>query len=286
MFKKFLTSIFVLSLIITNTHASTSVDIASVGSQTPDNVKAILSSEIQTWTGFYQLSGDVKLFKDVEVSSLEASIDYDTKLLITLSGSLESNNSYSFLSVYGVDGNMDFSLWEEVTWTQVSNFDAEENVSSIFVSSPNSLEVTFKTPIVASEFDIKILKNLIVSSIEINPENSSELNFMMQDSLEENSNYILMMFNLMTQEGNEIVFNNSIYDFQTTTFIEEVPVEEPVIVEEIIPEVVEGSWDTLDGEIEEVALNAAETPDTGAETWVLIFLTLILSSLYFLRKRA
>ncbi|MDD3645861.1 MAG: hypothetical protein PHH06_00475 [Candidatus Gracilibacteria bacterium] len=286
MFKKVLTSLVVLSIIISNAYASTNYDLTNVDSQTSSKVKAILSSEVQTGTGLYQLNGDVKIFKDIEISSIETSVDDNTKLFITLSGSLESNTSYSFLSVYGVEGNMDFFIANQIEGTYVDNFDEEENVSSIIVSSPNSLEVTFKTPLTGSEFDVKILKNLRVNSIELNPENKLELNFVMQDLLEENSNYILMMFTLMTMEGNELTFSNGIYDFQTTTFIEQTLVQEPVIVEEIIPEVVEDSGETLDGEIEEVALNAAETPDTGAQTWVLLLMTFILSSLYFLRKRA
>jgi hypothetical protein len=37
--------------------------------------------------------------------------------------------------------------------------------------------------------------------------------------------------------------------------------------------------------VEEVALQAVETPDTGAETWVLLLGTLIINSLFYFSRR-
>ena len=37
--------------------------------------------------------------------------------------------------------------------------------------------------------------------------------------------------------------------------------------------------------MEEVSLNAAETPDAGAETWFVMLLTFIFSTMYFVRNK-
>jgi hypothetical protein len=56
-------------------------------------------------------------------------------------------------------------------------------------------------------------------------------------------------------------------------------IDEPVEVIEIDNDPIE------EGSIEDVALNSAETPDTGPETTVLIILTLIVNTIFIFRKK-
>jgi len=70
---------------------------------------------------------------------------------------------------------------------------------------------------------------------------------------------------------------------QESEFLEEADVE--AVVEEAVVEE-EAALAAEAGEsIEVVALSATVTPDTGAETWVLILLTLFINTFYYFSRR-
>lgn len=290
MLKKILASILFLTFLSVSTYAA-ELNIVSVSSTWPNLVKILLDtpvvsdSDILTW--------DTKVYKDIKVDNIQKDLELWTKISINLAEPLMPNTSYSFLSVYGLEGNMDFTLWEEIDGVEIQNPDSIENVASIFIFNSNNIEVNFKEPVISDDIDVKVLKDLSIWDTSLNLENKTELNLSVQDSLEENSNYILMMFSLNTLEGTELSFLNGIYDFSTETFIEEV-IEEQIMTEdtstgdldtEIMPEVSEDTWENLNWEVEDLALNAAQTPDTWAETWILIALTFIMSSIIFVRRK-
>lgn len=279
MFKKILTTMFAF-VFITQVSYAADFNITNVNSSNSSLLKVFLDTEVESFSK--DLSGDVKVFKDVKTELVEKNIDDNTKLNILLSEELKPNTSYSFLSVYGVEGNIDFTLWDELSWVEINNPDSNENASSVFISSPTELEVVFKTSIVPEDIDVKVLRWLSVESTTLNLDDKRELNVAMQDPLEETSDYILMLFSLTTTEWDDLSITNSIYDFKTMTFSEE-SLDTPM--ENIIPEVSDEDGVNLDWDVHDVALNAAETPDTWAETWVLFALTFIMSSIIFIRRR-
>jgi hypothetical protein len=89
---------------------------------------------------------------------------------------------------------------------------------------------------------------------------------------------MLMILSLEDGSFRNISFNEELYDFETQDNIVTLneKVEETVLLDDEGEEVLE---------LENIALNAAETPDTGAETWVLVALTLLVNAGLFIRKR-
>jgi hypothetical protein len=78
-----------------------------------------------------------------------------------------------------------------------------------------------------------------------------------------------MLFEILTKEGLKTTFLNGIYDFSTGDNLWKKEINEL----------------TKEKVLEKVALNAAETPDTGAETSILFILTLIMSSIIFFKRK-
>ena len=281
--KKLLVVVLSSLMITTNTFAAADLNIVSVIADDTDTVKVLLDGEIVSEEAV--LEGDAKVFKDIKVDALEKDLDNLNKLNISLTEALEANSSYSFLSVYGVEGNMDFALGDEVLGVDLDNPLSTENVEKIFIKDATNIEVTFSKEITETEIEIKVLKELGVNSIELNLEDKTELNLVMQNVLETSSKYILMMFSLNVWEE-EVSFTNGIFDFETDENFnvqEETDIEAPV--EGAVEAEVSENGEALNGEVEEVALNAAATPETWAATWVLIALTFFMSSVIFVRRK-
>jgi hypothetical protein len=82
-----------------------------------------------------------------------------------------------------------------------------------------------------------------------------------------------MMFGITTKEEISYNISNSIYDF-TIKWLSGGKVDEPI-----------GENIDEDSKTDNVALNSAETPDTWAETWILILATFLLSNFIYFRKK-
>ena len=133
--KKLLVVVLSALMITTNTFADTNLNIVSITANQVDSVKVLLDGEVISEN--IVLEGDAKVFKDIKVENLEKDLDSNNKINIFLTEALDANSSYSFLSVYGVEGNMDFMLWDEVIWVELDNPLSGENVEKIFYLANN-----------------------------------------------------------------------------------------------------------------------------------------------------
>jgi len=86
---------------------------------------------------------------------------------------------------------------------------------------------------------------------------------------------MLMILSLEDGTLKNISFDEELYDFETLETVEVIK-EDAVLIDDEGEEVLE---------LENIALNAAQTPDTGAETWVLVALTLLVNAGLFIKKR-
>ena len=102
-----------------------------------------------------------------------------------------------------------------------------------------------------------------------------------------------MFINLKDAEGKMLDFDTGIYDFKTEVFKEE-KIEEVVNISETEVELLaapdvslekDAAAESETGNIETIAMTATETPATGAETWVIIFATLIINTFFFLARK-
>ncbi|USN59271.1 MAG: hypothetical protein H6767_04280 [Candidatus Peribacteria bacterium] len=97
-----------LSMIGAPAFASEVVTVESVEATAEDTVMVMTATDLALADG--EVTGDVKLFQDVNVVSATTDAEDATKLTLALGSDLEANTTYNLLSVFGVDGGIDFSL--------------------------------------------------------------------------------------------------------------------------------------------------------------------------------
>lgn len=233
-----------------------------------------------------EITGDIKTLKDIAVEEALKSLDSDKVVNITLAEELAPNNSYSLLSIFGSEGNIEFSLWEKIENVEFMNTSVEASqIEKLVVRDSKNIDVYYKLGLASNEFEYKILSNTAVENMKVE---DGVLVLTLKNDLVSNSNYILMILSLKDEMGNAVTFEDGLFDFTTgeivPTVVESVEEEvteelnaaaEEVVVlaEEVVPN------------IEKVAMQAEVTPDAGAETWVLLLATFLFNNVYFVAKR-
>jgi len=254
---KIISILMLLTLSLSTFAASTKeATIISLDSTKTNIIKILTDKEFSS--SDLKLNSEAKIFKDLNLDN------------ITLKQELKANTSYSFLSVYWIDWNMDFALWNDISWIDIENSATDENVASIFIKSPKEIVINFKKDITPSDdLEVKLLRQLKISDILIDSDNDKQINILLKDNLEDSSNYILMLFQVSTKEWDKTTFLNWIYDFSTNDSLQKQEITNL----------------TKENVLKKVALNAAETPDTWTSTNILIVLTFIMSSIIFFRRK-
>lgn len=294
--------IFLLSFFVAN-----SVHWYEVQNITPVDIKKIefsVAPEVSFPTD--KVSWEIKILRDLEINYSSKDFNDSNKILINLKNELIPNRSYNLLSVFWVDWNIDFTLWDELSLFDIEN---PENIlwiqwiSRLLIMDPRNIEVYFNEPIDESEFEFKIFRESLVE--DITNTWSWALSINLNDELDKNSKYLFMLISLKDATGIDLTFLEEIYDFSTPIdlwekkeepkeeiieeVVEEIIEEDPILVEEVVEEdpmlVEEVSEETMSWELDDVALNAAITPKSWPETWVLIFLTAIVNIFIFARKK-
>ena len=234
--------------------------------------------------------GEVKVLRDIDVSYSSKDLENDKKVVLNLSSDLYTNSDYSLISIIWADGNIDFEIWDSINGEIINKniIWTEKTIEKVNVIDSRTLEVYFNYDLDDDMFEFKLLSELNVDSLSSESNNILDLD--MWGILDKSTSYIIMVISLEDIDGNELTLDESLYDLVTTSNltekVEEVVVieEEPVVVKEVVV-IEEKVIEEVEGNIEEIALNSAETPDTGAETWVLMLLTFIFSSAYFIKNK-
>jgi len=96
-----------------------------------------------------------------------------------------------------------------------------------------------------------------------------------------------MFIDMQDAAGNYLEFDVGIYDFSTEEITEVEETNEMLDTSENEENSQEDMSDEEDATIEvtEAATMVTQTPDTGAETWVLIIATLFINTFYYLSRR-
>ncbi|MDD3303072.1 MAG: hypothetical protein PHN31_05965 [Candidatus Gracilibacteria bacterium] len=236
------------------------------------------------------ISGDIKLFKDLSIVSATKDSLVPNKINISLNDDLTIGSTYNLFPVFGAEGSADF-IFEEPANIKILE---SEGISSITMKDKKNIEVYFNT-LNGDEFEFKLLKEI---NIVENSSSGGNLILKTDKSIELNTDYILMILSLSDIQNiykiDEPIFNFDIKEnstFEKTETDQSIkdnftaPVTETINPVENDTELNAGIEDTSTGNLNNVALDTKQTPDTGAETWVLMFLTLIMSSFYFLARR-
>lgn len=281
------------------------------------------------------LSWDLKIFKDIKTESISRDTENSKKLILKVSSDVTAESSYSILSIFWVDGNIDFDLWGEIVGQEIPNKltpEWDQWIEKIKIVTLRTIEVYFKKALDESEFEFKIWKKINSSSVAPTNTDKKTISIKLIDNLEANSDYITTISELKSTSGDNITFENWFFDFSSAWA--NIPVvkwwdnslEEQLMnklewtktssgsssasgskdniemnsalseeIKKLLWESEEKteSWSTswswekeeVKTQLENLALDVKQTPDTWAETWVLILLTLWVNTGLYLYKK-
>lgn len=279
---------------VTSTGAQTSsgevvqtLDVASLESTSISWVEAI-DAQTLTVRLSSNLSGispdsEAKILEDVKVLEAVKDLDNAKKIKLSLDTDLIDGKNYSIISVSeGLDTSIDFNLsWDKTKIVNSALVPEETWIEYISVVDSKTVEVYLNKDSSLEKYEFKTFKELNVDSMFLDTTN---LNLKLTDTLVSNKDYILIL-TLKDLENKDIEVDNSLFDFVTPTFAA------PAVEDFLAAWELTSSWPvvtdaTQSGEtVEEVAMNATQTPPTWTETNVLLFLTFILTLSIFLAKR-
>jgi hypothetical protein len=269
---KLLKTLFLLSItsLITNTAYASSVDQIDVLNS--HEIELTLSQDVVMWDN---VTWDIKVLKDILVSFAVRDINDYNKVILTLEEDLEMLTNYNLLTIFGANGNIDFKTEKSLDDIEVMNAFQPENqwISKIVTINERTLEVYFKHPVEDTEFEFKIFSEIFVDSIVTTGTKTVKLH--LENAVTSYSQYMLMILSLQDANFKNLKFEEELYNFETLWSVEMVREETPAI---------DDNWEEVN-ELENIALNAAETPDTGAETWILVMLTLLVNAGLLIRKK-
>lgn len=261
--------VFITSVITNTAYAATVEDIEVVNSH---EIELTLSNDV---TLSEALTGDLKVLKDILVSFATRDINDHNKVILTLEEDLQMLTNYNLLTIFGANWNIDFRTEKSLIDVEIPNMyqPQDQGIVKIVTVDERTLEVYFKNPVEDSDFEFKVFSEIFVDTISYTGPQGLKLH--LEKAIMSHSQYMLMILSLEDGAFKNISFDEELYDFETTDTVEVVK-EETVLIDDEGEEVLE---------LENIALNAAETPDTGAETWVLVALTLLVNAGLFMKKR-
>ncbi len=214
---------------------------------------------------------DIKILKDIKVGfSVKDSVD-NTKVVVNLSDELTPDTSYTIVSISWTTWNFNFVTKEDLSWEFMNEdlWETEEWIKKVNIVNSKTIEVFSNTELTATEFDFKILAEVWTKSLSSNWD--SVLTVKSEREMLSSTAYILMILSLSNSAWENVSFNEDLYDLQTPSFLKK---------EEVVEEAPEDK-----GNIEDVAMNSEEIPETWPTTWILITLALIVNTVFFFRRK-
>ena len=259
----------------------------NVSAATIDKIEATSNNNIEVTASQdvvfsdINVKGEIKLLKDIPVSFSAPDSENFKKIVLNLSTDLTADTSYSLITILGADWNIDFSIWEFLNWEMLNPnlLEWEDGIEKVSVIDSRTLEVYFTTDLIEDTFEFKILSEIETSSLTSVWDNMLDIEI--SRNLEKSTAYILMILSLEDALAEQLVLDEDLYDFVTSADLEQEVAEEEVVIatEEEEPE------EVIEWNIEEIALESAETPETWTTTWILIIIAVIANLAFFLRKK-
>ena len=279
-----------LEAILTQTWvtATTNLDISSTlidGVDTLDNTTLVV--RLANQLPGISADSDAKVLEDIAVTSATKSADDAKKIDITLGNDLVPGTNYSIISVSeGLDSSIDFTFTDVMTEIKNSITPIGTGINHIIVKDPKNIEVYLNNETALTTYEFKVFKELSSTNMFLD---TSNVNVQLSNPILPNTDYILIL-NLKDIENKDIEVENSLFDFVSGEFaaapvIPEVSTgsEMPVAVE--VP--VDDPMATSGQPIENVAMEVTQTPDTGAQTNVLLAITFLLTlGIFVLRRKS
>lgn len=258
-------------------HTTYAASITNIKVVDDKHVDLNFSWDINLWNG--PVNGDIKVLKNINITFASKDFNDSNKVTLTLWEDLSPNTNYTLISIFGVDGSIDFKTDSILENSEKINSDVinGQGITRLVISDPRVIELYFRQPIAEEVFEFKLLNEIKTESIvSINP---MSLTITMMDSLQINSEYMTMIISLKNSLWSEVLLDESFLDFTTHADLVSTKVAETILQADAA--VVEETQ----GNLEEVALNSAVTSETGAATWVLLLLTFLVSIFFFIAQK-
>ena len=294
----------IIVLFLFNCNLSYASSINNITVVNENNISFEVSNDVLLME--WKVETEIKVMKDINISFVSKDFENKNKLILNLSDQLQKNSSYSLITILWPDGNIDFKTESSLSDKEIINNLETENssqwINKLVIKNSKIIELYFNNIIEEDELEFKLFNELNINDVKVSSNNKLDIN--LTNNLVKSSNYILMILSMNDNYWNFIKFDEDLYDISTKEEIKDLnkkePITEPITepieelidkpVDELIDDNIENQVEKevtkIENEsIEDFALNSAETPDTWPETTVLIFLTLLINSMFFIRKK-
>ena len=218
-----------------------------------------------------EIVSDMKVLKDLNVTLAYKDPENAKKVILNLEFPLEKGKSYSIIWVDWAEANMNFKAKDEINWEYKNSEKwGKLNIEKINVTDSKTIEIYYDTELKAEEFVYRVLWELETKTRIWDWKNG--LNISLKNALEPSSSYMILSNSINDAKWEEVILKESLYDFKTEADLKNVFEEEKV--ENKKEEETEKKWT---GNLEEVAMNSAKTPETGPVTWILVIATMMIA---------
>jgi hypothetical protein len=195
---------------------------------------------------------------------------------LNLAQAIEKNSSYNILDI-NWNWSIDFDTKTNLINEEIKNQDLtnESAISSIIIVDPTHINLIFKNNLSTEDFSFNMFEIMKISNILWNNEENS-ITITLDKNLDKNWSYILTILDLKTSEWNKIEFSDNWYkEFSWNTNTEEENTDFLTNQENQLEDL----------QTAQTAQETEQTPDTWTATNVLLILTFILSTIYFVYSR-
>lgn len=209
---------------------------------------------------------DMKVLKDYFVSSADLDIENTKKINLAISYDLEAEKSYTIIWIDWAEANMNFTTNSEIVWEYLNSEKGTWlQIEKINILDSKNIEIYYNQDITAESFIFMFLSELKIK--EKVSDGDSLVAISLSEPLEELASYIVLANSITDKNGKILNLTDEMYEFSTGANLENIFWDKAKKTE------VQNTWN-----LEEVALNSEKTPETWAATWILILLTLALTT--------
>lgn len=306
---KILVALMLTLWLITSTFAA---DFTSLDATNNKTIQVVVSDDIEL--PVESVEAEMRVLKNIDISFAGADVGDAKKVIVDLGEDMQTSTSYNLIGLVGTDATIDFTTWDDLIQEVIAQYETAEwqKIVNVSVKDARTVELTFQEELTQTVFEFKLLKELSVAGISSISNKSFDIN--LEDTLEVQKDYIVMALSLKDITGVAVTLDEELYDLttsETMQIIEEAKDEMPEVPEEeVVVDSEETTPDTLntpdepqidtevldeevpelnaageEGNVDEVAAQAQATPETGAATNVLIFITFMLTGLLIFRNK-
>lgn len=272
--KKILISSVIISTMIWNAFAADFSDITVLNN---GNIEISTTPDLNL--AKWEVSWDLKVLKDYEVSFAYKDVQDSKKVFLNLKQDLDKNKEYTILWIDWAEANMTFIASEKIIWEYLNSEEKEGlKIEKINIVDLKTIEVYYSEELNSEEFVYKLLTEIETKSKISSWENTFNISF--KNPLETEKKYIILSNYINDENGKKVKMDDYIYDFKTDEELEDVFGNLPEL--NVASEKKEDKWN-----LEEMAEKAKKTPTTWAETWLIFAIAIIMTWLFSIsRKKA